>query len=227
MREIIPGVLYHHERYDGKGYPEGLSGQDIPFSARIIALADAFDAMTSRRVYRDAMSIRRALSEVEKGVGCQFDPIAARAFLDSPIDQLWKVIQDGFIETWDYSNLKNTGQGGRSADSMKIQTQIQNDIAILQLQEFTIESLKSFEEAVSNRAASRNRRLILDMSRVILLDSASLEKLIELNDQCRQQSRQMKLAGLDETCQKILEITRLLPQLDTYAELTEAVRSFV
>jgi anti-anti-sigma factor len=65
------------------------------------------------------------------------------------------------------------------------------------------------------------------MSRVILLDSASLEKLIELNDQCRQQSRQMKLAGLDETCQKILEITRLLPQLDTYAELTEAVRSFV
>jgi HD-GYP domain-containing protein (c-di-GMP phosphodiesterase class II) len=109
MREIIPGVLYHHERYDGKGYPEGLSGQDIPFSARIIALADAFDAMTSRRVYRDAMSIRRALSEVEKGVGCQFDPIAARAFLDSPIDQLWKVIQDGFIETWDYSNFEEYG----------------------------------------------------------------------------------------------------------------------
>ena len=111
---------------------------------------------------------------------------------------------------------------------MKIQTQIQNDIAILQLQgEFTIESLKYFEEAVSNALASRAEGLILDMSRVILLDSASLEKLIELNDQCRQQSRQMKLAGLDETCQKILEITRLLPQLDTYAELTEAVRSFV
>jgi anti-anti-sigma factor len=111
---------------------------------------------------------------------------------------------------------------------MKIQTQIQNGIAILQLQgEFTVESLKSFEEAVSNALASGIEGLVLDMSRVILLDSASLEQLIELNDRCRQQSRQMKLAGLDETCQKILEITRLLPQMDTYAELTEAVRSFV
>jgi anti-anti-sigma factor len=111
---------------------------------------------------------------------------------------------------------------------MKIQTQIQSGIAILQLQgEFTVESLKSFEEAVSNALASGAEGLVLDMSRVILLDSASLEQLIELNDRCRQQSRQMKLAALDETCQKILEITRLLPQLDTYAELTEAVKSFV
>ncbi len=111
---------------------------------------------------------------------------------------------------------------------MKIQTQVQSGIAILQLQgEFTVESLKSFEEAVSNALASGAEGLVLDMSRVILLDSASLEQLIELNDRCRQQTRQMKLAGLDETCQKILEITRLLPQLDTYAELTEAVRSFV
>jgi HD-GYP domain-containing protein (c-di-GMP phosphodiesterase class II) len=109
MREIIPGVLHHHERYDGQGYPEGLSGQDIPFSARIIALADAFDAMTSRRVYRDAMSIRRALTEVEKGLGTQFDPVVTRAFLDSPVDQLWKVIQDGFIETWNYSNFEEYG----------------------------------------------------------------------------------------------------------------------
>lgn len=111
---------------------------------------------------------------------------------------------------------------------MKIQVQTQNGIAILQLQgEFTVESLKSFEEAVSNALGSGAEGLVLDMSRVILLDSASLEQLIELNDRCRQQTRQMKLAGLDETCQKILEITRLLPQLDTYAELTEAVRSFV
>ncbi len=109
MRDIIPGVLHHHERYDGQGYPEGLCGEEIPFGARIIALADAFDAMTSRRVYRDAMSIRRALTEVEKGIGSQFDPIVARAFLDSPIDQLWKMIQDGFIETWNYSNFEEYG----------------------------------------------------------------------------------------------------------------------
>lgn len=109
MRDIIPGVLYHHERFDGQGYPEGLCGQDIPISARIIALADSFDAMTSRRVYRDAMSIRRALTEVEKGLSSQFDPVVARAFLDSPVDHLWKIIQDGFIETWNYSNFEEYG----------------------------------------------------------------------------------------------------------------------
>lgn len=109
MREIIPGVLHHHERHDGKGYPEGLCGDEIPLSAQIIALADAFDAMTSRRVYRDAMSIRRAVTEVEKGIGSQFDPMVARAFLDSNIDQLWKIIQDGFIETWNYGNFEEYG----------------------------------------------------------------------------------------------------------------------
>lgn len=109
MREIIPGVLHHHERYDGKGYPEGLAGEEIPLGARIIALADSFDAMTSRRVYRDAMSIRRALAEIEKGIGTQFDPVAARAFLDSDIERLWQIIQDGFIETWDYSNFDEYG----------------------------------------------------------------------------------------------------------------------
>lgn len=109
MREIVPGVLYHHERYDGKGYPEGLCGEEIPLSARIIALADSFDAMTSKRVYREAMSIRRALAEIEKGVGTQFDPAAARAFLDSDIERLWQIIQDGFIETWDYSNFAEYG----------------------------------------------------------------------------------------------------------------------
>lgn len=111
---------------------------------------------------------------------------------------------------------------------MKIECQKQNEIVILQLQgEFTVESLKSFEEAVSDAMSSGAEGLVLDMTRVILLDSASLEQLIELNERCREKTRQLKLAGLDETCRKILEITRLLPQLDTYAELTEAVKSFV
>lgn len=111
---------------------------------------------------------------------------------------------------------------------MKIETQKQNGIVVLQLQgEFTVESLKSFEEAVSNALAAGVEGLVLDMTRVILLDSASLEQLIELNEHCREKTRQLKLAGLDENCRKILEITRLLPQLDTYAELTEAVKSFV
>jgi HD-GYP domain-containing protein (c-di-GMP phosphodiesterase class II) len=109
MDDIVPGVLCHHERLDGKGYPQGLTGDQIPLIGKIISLADAFDAMTSKRVYRDAMSIRRALAEIEKGIGVQFDPEVARAFLDSDIEKLWHIIQDGFIESWDYSNFEEYG----------------------------------------------------------------------------------------------------------------------
>lgn len=109
MDEIIPGVLSHHERVDGKGYPQGLKGDDIPLIARIISLADSFDAMTSKRVYRDALSIQTALDEIEKCIGTQFDETAARAFLNSDIDKLWAIIQDGFIERWDYSNFEEYG----------------------------------------------------------------------------------------------------------------------
>ncbi|MCE5186327.1 MAG: HD domain-containing protein [Planctomycetaceae bacterium] len=109
MDEIIPGVLSHHERLDGTGYPQRLCGDQIPLVARIISLADAFDAMTSKRVYREAMSIRRATTEIEKGIGTQFDERAARVFLDSDIEKLWKIIQDGYIESWDYSNFDEYG----------------------------------------------------------------------------------------------------------------------
>ncbi len=109
MSEIVPGVLGHHERVDGKGYPGGLTGDEIPLVAKIISIADSFDAMTSKRVYRDAMSIQRALKEIEKGIGTQFDEDAARAFLDSNVEKLWRIIQDGFIERWDYSNFEEYG----------------------------------------------------------------------------------------------------------------------
>ena len=109
MHSIIPGVLHHHERYDGKGYPQGLAGEDIPLLGRIIALADAFDAMTSKRVYRDAMGFKHAQTEIHKGIGTQFDPQIAEVFLDSDVDKLWCIIQDGFIENWDYSNFSEYG----------------------------------------------------------------------------------------------------------------------
>ena len=109
MAELIPGILYHHERIDGKGYPEGLKGDQIPFMGKIIGLADAFDAMTSRRVYRDAMSIKRATVEIEKNLGTQFDEHIARVFIQSDIRKLWSIIQDGFIESWDYSNFSEYG----------------------------------------------------------------------------------------------------------------------
>ena len=72
---------YHHERYDGKGYPEGLKGEDIPEIARIIAVADAYDAMSSNRSYRAALSQDRVREELVKGIGMQFDPGFARAMI--------------------------------------------------------------------------------------------------------------------------------------------------
>lgn len=72
------GTRYHHERYDGRGYPEGLKGEDIPYIARIIAVADSYDAMTSDRVYRKHLSDEQVMSELEKGEGTQFDPVIAQ-----------------------------------------------------------------------------------------------------------------------------------------------------
>jgi len=81
MDAIIPGVKHHHERYDGKGYPSGLAGKNIPLLARIIAIADAHDAMTTSRPYRDAMSSEDAIEELQKGAGAQFDPDLVDIFL--------------------------------------------------------------------------------------------------------------------------------------------------
>lgn len=78
---IIPIVRSHHERWDGKGYPDGLGGEAIPHLARVVGIADAFDAMTSDRPYRKGMPAEVAFSELEKGAGLQFDPTFAQAFL--------------------------------------------------------------------------------------------------------------------------------------------------
>ena len=74
-------VRSHHERYDGKGYPRGLRGEQIPLGARILAVADSYDAMTSARPYREAMSPADALREIEVNAGGQFDPALARVFV--------------------------------------------------------------------------------------------------------------------------------------------------
>ena len=81
MPELQYGALYHHERWDGKGYPKGLKAEEIPEPARIIAVADAYDAMTSNRSYRNALSQTRVRDEIANGIGKQFWPPAARAML--------------------------------------------------------------------------------------------------------------------------------------------------
>lgn len=82
FENAIPIVKHHHERYDGFGYPSKLAGEDIPYLARITAVADSFDAMTSRRTYRDSLPIDVVKEEIEKNKGTQFDPNIADVFLD-------------------------------------------------------------------------------------------------------------------------------------------------
>jgi putative nucleotidyltransferase with HDIG domain len=79
-QELAPLVLYHHEWYDGSGYPEGLAGDEIPLEARIIALAESFDTMTNEASYRETLSLEEAMREIEHGVGTQFDPQVVAVF---------------------------------------------------------------------------------------------------------------------------------------------------
>ncbi|HUZ15300.1 MAG TPA: HD-GYP domain-containing protein [Gaiellaceae bacterium] len=82
FHDALPYVLFHHERWDGAGYPAGLSKRRIPAEARILAVADSFDAMISERAYRAALSHDEALAEVERGAGTQFDPVVAEIFVE-------------------------------------------------------------------------------------------------------------------------------------------------
>ena len=82
MPALANGARWHHERYDGKGYPDGLSGRDIPEEARIIAVADSYDAMSSHRSYREPLPQEVIRQEIEKGIGTQFDPKFARIMLE-------------------------------------------------------------------------------------------------------------------------------------------------
>jgi HD-GYP domain-containing protein (c-di-GMP phosphodiesterase class II) len=82
LRFAVPFALFHHEHWDGGGYPSGRAGDAIPLEARVLALADAFDAMTTDRPYRRALPVHDALAEIERCAGTQFDPQLARLFVE-------------------------------------------------------------------------------------------------------------------------------------------------
>jgi len=110
---------------------------------------------------------------------------------------------------------------------MKIGTQNYNDVTVMELQgEFTGEFAKSFADTATSILAGGTLGVVLDMSKVDFIDSQCLEQLLWLRDYCEENHRQLKLAGLDEHCRKILEITRLLGRLEVYDELAQAVKSF-
>lgn len=82
LRPAVPYVLYHHENWNGGGYPNGLAGLNIPLEGRLLAVVDAFDAMTSERPYRVALTPAQACAEIERQAGQQFDPALAAAFIE-------------------------------------------------------------------------------------------------------------------------------------------------
>lgn len=91
LYEALNGIMHHHERIDGRGYPMGLAGHEIPEFARVLAVADAFDSMTSTRSYREAKSIDFALEELRYGAGTQFDPLIVEAFITALEYEGWRL----------------------------------------------------------------------------------------------------------------------------------------
>ena len=90
LRDVLPGVLYHHEHFDGNGYPDRLVGDNIPIDGRILAVCDAFDAMTSDRPYRNGMPVEKALAILQDGSGAYWDPMLVDAFRQN-IDQFEEI----------------------------------------------------------------------------------------------------------------------------------------
>jgi len=96
---------FHHERWDGKGYPHGMKGDEIPLSARVMAVADVFDALVSKRSYKEGFPIEKALAIIREGVGTQFDPQVAQAFLDAE-EKVRKVAEENTAAEQQEENSK-------------------------------------------------------------------------------------------------------------------------
>lgn len=133
------GAKYHHERYDGRGYPQGLKGEEIPEMARIIGIADSYDAMTSNRVYRKALSNETVIAELKRCSGTQFDPKLAEIFI--------KMVEDGKLDDIRYESESESGDKSmaeRSADLLQ---------SVIGFKENTYDSEHDYLTGVLSRSA--------------------------------------------------------------------------
>ena len=112
LKSILPGVMHHHERWDGRGYPHALAGEKIPMMGRIICLADCFDAMTSNRTYRRALPVEVAMCEIRRCSGTQFDPFLAEAFVRSDAESLRELLRDHKIRSKQLIEMQETMRSG-------------------------------------------------------------------------------------------------------------------
>lgn len=117
---VVDGTRFHHERYDGKGYPDGLKGDEIPLYGRIIAVADTFDAMTSNRVYRNHMDTDYVMNEMKRGRGTQFDP--------EPLDAFFRLIDKGIINLDEiYAQKRAEIQNADQAAQEELKRRVEED----------------------------------------------------------------------------------------------------
>jgi len=116
---LLDGIRYHHERFDGKGYPDGLADTDIPLIARILALADSYDAMTSNRIYRNHLPDERVRNEILNGAGTQFDPALVPIFI--------RLMDSGELNMEAYS-VEDTGMTQQGKNAIRLEFKLQNDL---------------------------------------------------------------------------------------------------
>lgn len=119
MEGVLDGIRYHHERFDGKGYPDGLAGTDIPLVARILALADSYDAMTSNRVYRKHLSDEKVREELIKCAGTQFDPSLTESFV--------RLLDRGQLQVSTEDGMR-VDENGAIFASAKLENRLQEDL---------------------------------------------------------------------------------------------------
>ena len=142
VSHVEEGSRYHHERYDGKGYPEGLKGEEIPLFGRIISVADAFDAMTSNRVYRNHMDTDYVMNEMKRGRGTQFDPKALDAFM--------RLVDKGVINLDEIYAMKSAEiKDSQDSESEELKRRVEEDKKIQQAE---LEKMNSLTKEKGDKA---------------------------------------------------------------------------